>query len=112
MDDFGTGYSSLTYLQRFPFDKVKIDRTFVRDSGQTTNLAIIRAVTGIAESMGIKTTAEGVETEDQFARMSDEGCHEVQGFLFSRPRPGSEVTAMLQQIDSPAALTADRVLNG
>jgi EAL domain-containing protein (putative c-di-GMP-specific phosphodiesterase class I) len=95
MDDFGTGYSSLAYLQRFPFDKVKIDRAFVVDSGQTTNLAIIRAVTSIAESLGIETTAEGVETEEQFALIADEGCTEAQGFLFSRPGPASEITAML-----------------
>lgn len=109
MDDFGTGYSSLAYLQKFPFDKVKIDRAFVRDSGQATNLAIIRAVTGIAQSMGIETTAEGVETEDQFARMAVEGCHEAQGFLFSRPRPGSDVMAMLASQDPSRADVAERI---
>jgi diguanylate cyclase (GGDEF)-like protein len=104
MDDFGTGYSSLAYLQRFPFDKVKIDRAFVRDSGQTTNLAIIRAVVSIAGNMGIETTAEGVETEEQFARVAAEGCNEVQGYLFSRPRPRSEITAMIaEQTPHPAA---------
>jgi EAL domain-containing protein (putative c-di-GMP-specific phosphodiesterase class I) len=109
MDDFGTGYSSLAYLQRFPFDKVKIDRAFVRDSGQTTNLAIIRAVTSIAESMAIETTAEGVETEEQFACVANEGCTEVQGFLFSPPRPGSEILAMMAQQSRPAAAGVERV---
>jgi predicted signal transduction protein with EAL and GGDEF domain len=95
MDDFGTGYSSLAYLQRFPFDKVKIDRTFVHDIRQTTNLAIIRAVADIAASMGITTLAEGVENEEQFARVAAAHCDEVQGFLFSPARPSSEIEAML-----------------
>jgi EAL domain-containing protein (putative c-di-GMP-specific phosphodiesterase class I) len=95
MDDFGTGFSSLAYLQKFPFDKIKIDRSFIRDIGQPTNLAIVRAVTGIAESMAIATTAEGVETEDQFAAVVGARCNEVQGYLFSRPRPASEIAAML-----------------
>ena len=95
MDDFGVGYSSLAYLQKFPFDKIKIDRAFVRDIGQPINLAIVRAVTGIAESMAISTTAEGVETEDQFTAVTEAGCTEVQGYLFSQPRPASEIAAML-----------------
>ncbi|MFL5287845.1 MAG: EAL domain-containing protein, partial [Rhodopila sp.] len=95
MDDFGTGYSSLAYLQKFPFDKVKIDRAFVRDIEQPTNLAIIRAVRDITESMGVGTTAEGVETEAQFAAVHRARCDEAQGFLFSPPRPAGEIPAML-----------------
>ena len=96
MDDFGTGYSSLAYLQKFPFDKVKIDQAFVREIGQPINLAIIHAVTGIAASMGIRTTAEGVETEAHFACVAEARCDEVQGYLFSRPRPSDEIAAMLE----------------
>ena len=91
MDDFGTGYSSLAYLQKFPFDKVKIDRAFVRDIGSPSSLAIVRAVTGITASLGIDTLAEGVETEDQFRSVANERCDEAQGFLFSVPCPASFV---------------------
>jgi len=104
MDDFGTGYSSLAYLQRFPFDKVKIDRAFVRDIRQATNLAIVRAVADIAASMGITTLAEGVETEEQFASVAAEHCDEVQGFLFSEARRASDVAAMLAINASPAVI--------
>ena len=96
MDDFGTGYSSLAYLQKFPFDKVKIDQAFVREIRQPINLAIVHAVTGIAASMGIRTTAEGVETEEQFACAATAGCDEVQGYLFSPPRPSGDIAAMLE----------------
>ena len=103
MDDFGTGYSSLAYLQKFPFDKIKIDRAFVRDIAQPTSLAIIRAVTGIAESLSISTLAEGVETESQFAAVANAQCNEAQGYLFSRPRPASEVMLMLAREAVPVA---------
>ena len=105
MDDFGTGYSSLSYLQSFPFDKIKIDRRFITDvNTDASSLAIIRAVTGLSASLGIITTAEGVETREQFDRVKAEGCTEVQGFLTGRPmilddaialfqRPGSKVSA-------------------
>lgn len=111
MDDFGTGYSSLAYLQKFPFDKVKIDRAFVRDIAEPTNLAIVRAIADIATTMGIKTLAEGVETEEQFARVADERCDEVQGYLFSPPRAGSEIAAMLARENSPVeAVVGPRVV--
>ncbi len=105
MDDFGTGYSSLSYLQSFPFDKIKIDRRFIVDvNTDISSLAIIRAVIGLSASLGITTTAEGVETREQFDRVKAEGCTEVQGFLTGRPmaladavalfkRPGSKATA-------------------
>ena len=96
MDDFGTGYSSLTYLRRFPFDKMKIDRSFVQDAGKATEAgAIIRALVALGGSLGITTLVEGVETEEQLAAVRAEGCQEMQGFLFSRPRPAGEITAML-----------------
>ena len=86
MDDFGTGYSSLSYLRSFPFDKIKIDRSFMRDLGVTADsLAIVKAVIGLGQSLGMDTTAEGVETEEQLAAVRAQGCDEVQGFLFSRP---------------------------
>jgi EAL domain-containing protein (putative c-di-GMP-specific phosphodiesterase class I) len=93
MDDFGTGYSSLSYLRSFPFDKIKIDRCFVADlSGASEDaLAILRAVAGLGRSLGIATTAEGVETKEQLERVREEGCTEMQGYFFSRPRPIEEI---------------------
>jgi diguanylate cyclase (GGDEF)-like protein/PAS domain S-box-containing protein len=96
MDDFGTGYSSLSYLRSFPFDKIKIDRSFVRELGEKADcLAIVRAVAGLGASLGITTTAEGIETPEQLDQVRAQGCTEVQGYLFSRPRPASEVPALL-----------------
>jgi EAL domain-containing protein (putative c-di-GMP-specific phosphodiesterase class I) len=102
MDDFGTGYSSLSYLRRFPFDKIKIDRSFIRDlSEEPDSIAIIRAVAGLGSSLGIATTAEGVETEAQLQRLREEGCTEVQGYLFSKPIPADQVQLLLQRLDPP-----------
>ena len=99
MDDFGTGYSSLSYLRSFPFDKIKIDQSFVRDMGQhDDSIAIVRAVAGLGRNLGMSTTAEGVETNEQLGRLREEGCTEVQGYLFSRPLPASEVPRLLAQI--------------
>jgi diguanylate cyclase (GGDEF)-like protein/PAS domain S-box-containing protein len=87
LDDFGTGYSSLSYLRSFPFDKIKIDKSFVQDIGQSREaLAIIRAITGLSNSLLINTTAEGVETHEQFLRLQAEGCSHFQGYLFGRPQ--------------------------
>ncbi len=106
MDDFGTGYSSLSYLRSFPFDKIKIDQSFVRDLSDSTDAAaIVRAVARLGSSLGMATTAEGVETGDQLARLQAEGCTEVQGYLFSRPRPASEVLELLQR-QEPRPMTA------
>jgi len=92
MDDFGTGYSSLSYLQSFPFDKIKIDRSFIRDiADRLGSLNIVRAVTALAKGLGMATTAEGVETQEQLETVKSEGCTEMQGFLFSRPRPAHEI---------------------
>src|SRR5207253_11143648 len=80
LDDFGTGYSSLSYLRSFPFDKIKIDRSFMRDlSKKGDSLAIIKAVIGLGHSLGMSTTAEGVETEEQLRAVREQGCNEVQG---------------------------------
>jgi diguanylate cyclase (GGDEF)-like protein len=96
LDDFGTGYSSLSYLRSFPFDKIKIDRSFVQElSTREDSMAIVRAVTGLGRSLGIATTAEGVENDAQLELLKREGCTQAQGFLFSQPRPASEVANML-----------------
>jgi diguanylate cyclase (GGDEF)-like protein/PAS domain S-box-containing protein len=88
MDDFGTGYSSLSYLRTFPFDKIKIDQSFVRDLPQDRNaLSIIRAITDMAQSLDVRITAEGVETEAQMDALKALNCHEAQGFLIGRPAP-------------------------
>jgi EAL domain-containing protein (putative c-di-GMP-specific phosphodiesterase class I) len=95
MDDFGTGYSSLRCLHQFRFDKVKIDQMFVRNLPRTDDSkAIVRAVTGIGTSLGMSTTAEGVETEAQLNFLREQGCNEVQGYLFSEPRPAIEIDAL------------------
>jgi diguanylate cyclase (GGDEF)-like protein len=107
MDDFGTGYSSLSYLRSFPFDKIKIDQSFIRDLAHNEDAAVIvRAVTRLGSALGMATTAEGVETNDQFVRLQAEGCTEVQGFLFSKAAPAAEVPRLLRQFHSdemPAA---------
>jgi len=92
MDDFGTGYSSLTYLQSFPFDKIKIDRSFVKNiTENSSSLNIVRAIAALANGMGMTATAEGVETAEQLQSIASEGCTEMQGFLFSRPLPAAEI---------------------
>ncbi len=98
LDDFGTGYSSLSYLRSFPFDKIKIDRSFVTDlATREDSMAIVRAVTGLGKSLGIVTTAEGVETDTQFDLLRREGCTQAQGYLFSPPRPAADVAKMLRR---------------
>jgi EAL domain-containing protein (putative c-di-GMP-specific phosphodiesterase class I) len=88
LDDFGTGYSSLAYLRNFPFDKIKIDRSFVQDMLVRQDCrAIVRAVADLAQSLDITTVVEGVETIDQLEAARNYGCHEAQGYLFSKPMP-------------------------
>jgi diguanylate cyclase (GGDEF)-like protein len=96
MDDFGTGYSSISYLRRFPFDKIKIDQTFVRDLARDPeSIAIIRAVVELGAGLHMTTTAEGVETQAQLELLKAEGCDAIQGFLISRPVPASEIPRLL-----------------
>ena len=98
LDDFGTGYSSLSYLRSFPFDKIKIDKSFVHEMGQSREaMAIIRAITGLSSSLLIETTAEGVETEEQFQRLMDEGCSHFQGYLFGRPEAAENRVLHLEE---------------
>ena len=88
LDDFGTGYSSLSYLRSFPFDKIKIDKSFINDMKESREaLAIIRAITGMSRSLDIQITAEGVESSEQFERLKAEGCTLFQGYYFGRPQP-------------------------
>ena len=98
MDDFGTGYSSLGYLRSFPFDKIKIDKSFVQHMLDRQDcLAIVRAVTGLAGSLGMAVTAEGAESAQQVERLRAEGCTEVQGYYYSKPRPLSELGELLER---------------
>ncbi|HEX5182066.1 MAG TPA: EAL domain-containing protein [Allosphingosinicella sp.] len=97
MDDFGTGYSSLSYLRSFPFAKIKIDSSFVADLvGTTDSLAIVQATIQLSRKLGMKTTAEGVETEEQLRILTEEGCAEVQGYHVSRPVPARKVPGLLE----------------
>jgi EAL domain-containing protein (putative c-di-GMP-specific phosphodiesterase class I) len=107
MDDFGTGYSSLGYLRSFPFDKIKIDQSFIRDLPmKEDSVAIVRAVVGLSSSLGITTTGEGVETKEQLESLASEGCNEFQGFLFSPPRPAMEIRQLLGRQELRAAEVA------
>jgi EAL domain-containing protein (putative c-di-GMP-specific phosphodiesterase class I) len=96
LDDFGTGYSSLSYLQRFPFDRIKIDRCFIRNIAEPGgSSSIVQAVVNIAAANNMTTTAEGVETEPQRRILLGLGCTEMQGFLFSAARPATEIRKLL-----------------
>ena len=107
MDDFGTGHSSLAYIRSFPFDRIKIDQSFIRDLPKSKDsLAIIRAVVGLGRSLGIVTTAEGVETQDQLEVLRTEGCTEVQGFFFSPPKSAREIKDLLTSLGSQMSAVA------
>jgi EAL domain-containing protein (putative c-di-GMP-specific phosphodiesterase class I) len=110
MDDFGTGYSSLSYLQKFPFDKIKIDRSFVHDldSGNDSE-AIIAAVVGLGRSLGIETCAEGVERVDQLRLLEGQGCDEVQGYLFSKPLPAAAIQTFIDRAAEEPPLSKAKV---
>jgi diguanylate cyclase (GGDEF)-like protein/PAS domain S-box-containing protein len=96
LDDFGTGYSSLNYLRRFPFDKIKIDRSFIKDVAEKDgSWSIVQAVVSIAKSRNIVTTAEGVETQEQLDLLRVLGCTEMQGYLFSKPKPAADIIRLL-----------------
>jgi EAL domain-containing protein (putative c-di-GMP-specific phosphodiesterase class I) len=91
MDDFGSGYSSLSYLQAFPFDKIKVDRTFVMNLGRNPqSAAIVRAVIDLGHGLDMSIVAEGVETLEQLSFLANEGCDAVQGFLLGKPFPISQ----------------------
>jgi EAL domain-containing protein (putative c-di-GMP-specific phosphodiesterase class I) len=98
LDDFGTGYSSLSYLRLFPFDRIKIDRSFVQDLGQRQDSqVIVHAIVDIAAGLGMTITAEGIETTEQATYLRQIGCHEFQGFLFARPAPANQLVGVIEE---------------
>jgi EAL domain-containing protein (putative c-di-GMP-specific phosphodiesterase class I) len=106
LDDFGTGYSSLSYLQRFPFDKIKIDRSFINDITEIGgSSSIVQAVVNIATARNMTTTAEGVETQPQLDLLRSLGCTQMQGYLFSAARPPGEIRELFGSRES-----ADRIV--
>lgn len=111
LDDFGTGYSSLSYLKKAPFDKIKIDQSFVRGAIQAgnRNAAIIRAIVTLAETLGMETTAEGVEQQDEIALIRDLGCSHIQGFVYGRPGRAAEMLALFTERNGPALAVGHRV---
>ena len=111
MDDFGTGYSSLSYLRSFPFDKIKIDQSFVRDLAANPDAqAIVRSIISLGKGLGVTITAEGVETEAELSCLRNEGCHEGQGFLFSRARPNVEIVSLLKAQRGEGTATGDAMV--
>jgi diguanylate cyclase len=105
MDDFGTGYSSLSYLQSFPFDKIKIDRSFIsgiKENAQSS--AIVRAVINLGRGLQLPVVAEGVETKDQLEFLSDEACDEIQGYFIGRPKPICEYAELVGRPRGAASL--------
>jgi len=113
LDDFGTGYSSLSYLRRFPFDKIKIDKSFIDDvAAREESAAIIRAIVALADALGLTTTAEGAESHEQVAKPREAGCTQIQGYVVSRPRPAEEIAAMFARrldVGEAAAVPAAKV---
>jgi EAL domain-containing protein (putative c-di-GMP-specific phosphodiesterase class I) len=104
MDDFGTGYSSLGYLNSFPFDKIKIDKSFIGDmDSKDKSGAIVKSVIGLGQSLNMVTTAEGVETPEQAEFLRQEGCDQVQGYYFSKPVTAPELSTFIERWDGARA---------
>jgi EAL domain-containing protein (putative c-di-GMP-specific phosphodiesterase class I) len=107
LDDFGTGYSSLTYLRQFPFDRIKIDQTFVAEMTTRADCAAtVVAVVGLGRSLGVAITAEGIEMRDQLLMLRAAGCTEGQGFLICRPKPAWAIVEMLADHDAAASVAS------
>jgi EAL domain-containing protein (putative c-di-GMP-specific phosphodiesterase class I) len=107
MDDFGTGYSSLSYLRKFPFDKIKIDSSFISGLPDDNEaVAIVRAIAGLAASLNMTATAEGVETPQQLEKVRELGCVEMQGYLFSPPCPMAQLMPLLEPYRAKLAKSA------
>jgi EAL domain-containing protein (putative c-di-GMP-specific phosphodiesterase class I) len=107
MDDFGTGYSSLSYLQSFPFDKIKIDQTFIGKLGNNAHsAAIIQAILGLGRALKLPVLAEGVETSEQLGFLASEGCTEIQGYLLGRPQPIAHYRDVVDGVERSAAPVA------
>lgn len=101
IDDFGTGFSSLSYLHKYPLDKIKIDRSFVAKLPNSNHsLSIVRTIVSLARSIGMSTTAEGIETQDQFNLLREEGCDQLQGYLFSKPVPAREAVELIGTLNA------------
>jgi EAL domain-containing protein (putative c-di-GMP-specific phosphodiesterase class I) len=98
IDDFGTGYSSMSYLRRFPFDRIKIDKSFIDDlATQNDSIEIVRAIVTLAKALGMSTIAEGVESAVQVDKLRELGCDQIQGYVFSPPRPAADVVRLFEQ---------------
>ncbi len=107
IDDFGTGFSSLSYLHKYPLDKIKIDRSFVVNLPRSNHsLSIVRTIVSLARSMGMSTTAEGIETREQHALLRQEGCEQLQGYLFSKPVPAGETVEVIRTLNSSRTAVA------
>ncbi len=107
IDDFGIGYSSLSYLRRFPIDTLKIDRSFLLDvTSNEDSAAIVRAITGMARALQLQVVAEGVEQREQIDFLKAEGCHEIQGYYYSRPLPPERFTEFVRQYSETNRLAA------
>jgi predicted signal transduction protein with EAL and GGDEF domain len=110
MDDFGTGYSSLSYLRRFPFSKIKIDQSFIRNIQQEkSGVEIVRAIIQLGKALDMRVLAEGVETPEQLALLQDEGCDELQGYLFSQPKPLQDVRDVIARYSAAPAKPAQEL---
>ncbi len=104
LDDFGIGYSSLSYIRQYPFDKIKIDKSLVLDLAERSDsMAIVRAVTGLCGSLGIESTVEGVETQQQLEILRHKNVGSVQGYLISRPCPADQIETLIALANSAAA---------
>jgi len=102
MDDFGTGYSSLSYLQSFPFDKIKIDQSFIANLGHSQQAAtIVRAVIALGRELNMPVVAEGVETEEQLKFLAAESCNEIQGYYVGRPKPIADYAELVGRKPTP-----------
>jgi EAL domain-containing protein (putative c-di-GMP-specific phosphodiesterase class I) len=109
LDDFGTGWSSLSYLRRFPIDRIKIDRSFMRDVTTHPNAAaVVQSILHLAQSLGLGCIAEGVETPEQLEYLQHQLCSEIQGFLFSKPLPAEDLPALLSLIHPPILMGRQR----
>ncbi len=106
LDDFGIGFSSLASLRRFPFDKIKIDRSFVSNVSSATDATIVHAVVSIGRALGLKVVAEGVETVEQQRFVATAGVHALQGYLFARPMKSTEVAAFVAEFEGRSGLPA------